>query len=135
MTLISMFAFLSCGNIENDTFDFSESLPNYVEFQSVKALSIKQGAKANFTISTKSSYFKDVAVTVKMDGQGLSETKTITLPKMKTNVTGDFTVPEATAVGTEFEITITSAKSDTGEIRLGRIDNKTTVIKGKVIAK
>lgn len=133
-TLVLTILFAGCDKYEGNTFDFSNSLPNYVEFQSVKTISVEQGAKAGFTIVTKSSFFKDTQVSVKIEGAGLNETKTVILPKMKTSITDNFTIPPTATVGTEFTITITSAKTEGVEIRLGRVDNKTTVLKGKVIA-
>lgn len=132
--LLLTILFAGCDKYEGNTFDFSNSLPNYVEFASVKGLTVKPGAKASFRIITRSSFFKDTQVSVKIDGNGFNETKTTVLPKMKTSVDDNFTIPVSATVGADFTITILSAHMEGAEVRLGRIDSKTTVIKGKVIA-
>ena len=144
-TIISAFVLISCDKSVGDTYDFSNSLPNYVEFKSVidpstgkiviPSISVKQGAKANFTIVTKGSFFKDTQISVKIEGAGLSETKTVTLEKMKTSVTDSFTIPETTTVGSAFTITLISAKTEGADVKVGRIDAGTITLKGKVTAK
>ncbi len=133
-TLLLSIFFTSCDEYEGNTFDFSNSLPNYIEFKSVKALSVEPGARANFTIKTKSCFFKDVQVVVKIEGLGSNETKTVVLPKMENAVDESFVIPLTSTVGTEFTITIASAKTEGTEVRLGRVNSKSTIIKGKVVA-
>lgn len=123
-----------CDKYEGDSYDFSDSLPNYIEFASVKPLSVAPGAKASFKIITRSVFFKDTQVSVKIEGSGLNETKTIVLPKVKLDVIGDFTIPMTAVEGTDFTITIVSAQTGGAEVRVGRINSKTTIIKGKVVA-
>ncbi|MDD2285079.1 MAG: hypothetical protein PHQ11_06740 [Paludibacter sp.] len=122
-----------CDKYDGDSYDFSDSLPNYVEFASVKALSVASGAKAPFKIITRSAFFKDTQVSVKIEGAGFNETKTIVLPKMKLDVSDYFTIPTTAVVGTDFTITIVSAQTEGVEVRVGRINSK-TIIKGKVAA-
>lgn len=132
--LIFAVAMVSCDGYDGDSYDFSNSLPNYVEFSSIKALSVAAGANAAFTVVTRSSYSKDVNVTVKIEGGSIeTASKVIVLKKMTTSIASNFTIPASTPSGSGFKITIVSASSDGIEsIRLGRVSATTTVINGTV---
>lgn len=127
--LISGMLFISCEKYESNTFDFSNSLHNFVEFKSAADMKSKAAGVVKFTVITKSSLFKDTKVDVKFEGNGSNETKTLTLSKMKTSVEDSFTIPASAAKDAIYNISIISAKSDNEDLRIGRIDDKTTKIK------
>lgn len=131
-TLFFTLIFIGCEKYESETYDFSDSLPNFVEFKSIKSLAVAANAKAPFTITTKSVFFNDVAVVVKIEGNGINEVKTVTLPKMKISVDESFIIPSNSVKGTQFSIKIVSATADGTEVRLGRVNPSTTEIQGKV---
>lgn len=117
----TIFGFQSCDKDEAATegFDFSNTLPPYVELSSTAAKTVKQGASTTFTFVMRSALQQNVTVSYDVTGGGLNLTnQTVVIERNKLNAVVTVPIPAnaivAPATTASATLTLTKAVTASG---------------------
>lgn len=132
-TLLLSIIFVGCDKYEGDTYDFSNSVSNYVvivvkpKFPTPLAIAAEQ--KYPFLIQTRTPFDSDVTITCEIKGEDYTQSKEVVLPKGKIEVESFLPIPSSAAHNSKYVISMKSAISKNGtEVLLGRIKGKETAL-------
>ncbi|WP_121356274.1 hypothetical protein [Flavisolibacter nicotianae] len=124
---VVLFVVAACNKDEAATkgFDFSNSLPPYVELTSTKAKTVKQGESVDIAFQMRTGLQQKVTVYYDVTGGGLNLTnQTVTFDKEKTAATATVAIPNnvitppATSATATLKVT-KAVKEDGTQLTLG----------------
>jgi hypothetical protein len=110
----------SCDYYEGDTFDFSNTLPNYVELKSKAVIEVEPEGTADFTIQVRQAYTVPVNVTYQITGPAINTTVTVTLPKLTLELPQSFLIPADAEEGDKYTVSLINAESEQ-PVQVGRL--------------
>lgn len=111
---------IGCEEYEDDRLDFSNTYPQYVEFESASNLAVKEGESAEVRVVLRERTYSDITVTYTITG-AIEKSGSVVIPKGNLNATITVNAPEDSK-GESAEIKIVEA---TGDIAVGRDGTKT----------
>lgn len=129
-----LLSFSSCTkDYVGDTYDFSNSLPAYVEIATKTAKTLKQGTALSVSVQMRTALTDDVTVTYQITGTTATIQGTIVIPRNTVKATASVTLPTgivvapATSVSAQFKI-VSAIRGTTENLRIGFNGAATEVI-------
>lgn len=132
-----LFGTVGCQNDIEDTYDFSNSIPQYVEIKSKKDIVINETSKAKIEIQSRESFQEDTDISYEVTG-AFTKTGSAVLKRGTTSVAIEIEVPAGTvpvdATSATATFSLKSAKRGSVDLTVGRYGSEKEVVK-LVIAK
>lgn len=132
-----LFGTVGCQNDIEDTYDFSNTMPQYVEIKSKKDIAIKETAKAKIEIQSRESFQEDTNISYEVTG-AFNKTGSTVLKRGTTLIAIEIEIPAGTVPADAASATATfalkGAKRGSVDLTIGRYGSEKEVVK-LVIAK
>ncbi|SDL88893.1 Calx-beta domain-containing protein [Pedobacter sp. ok626] len=139
MSIVTAFLLQSCEKKgPGDNYDFSNSLPPYVEISAKTQLSVLEGTNATIAVRLKTAVQEPVVVNYAVSG-AFSTTGSVTIPRgvLSANVTlpipSTLVPPGSTAVNASFKIT--GAKKGSTDLTIGALGVNSNEVRPILIVK
>jgi hypothetical protein len=117
---------MSCEEFEDDSYDFSNSLPQFVELSSGSDVAATPGDTVTVNVRVRENLFSDINVGWETTGN-LTTSGTVVIPRDNLSTSFDLILPD-----TPGEATVTLVSVDNG-LSLGRPNAASSAISRKIL--
>jgi len=127
MVAVSGVFLFGCSESIGDTYDFTNSVPSYVQFSSVAQVADVAGATVPFSIVSREAFSNgDVTVTCSVAGKNsFTQDVVVKLLRFKKIQATQFIIPASAIKDDLYTVTIKSAVAvDGASVRIGQVKDK-----------
>jgi hypothetical protein len=135
IVVVSGVFLIGCSESIGDTYDFTNSVPSYVQFSSVDSIAAVAKETVPFSIVSREAFSKgDVTVTCSVAGKNsFTQDIIVKLLRFKKTQAAQFVIPANAIKDDLYTVTIKSAVAvDGASVRIGQVKDKSVSFSIKV---